>query len=140
MRDCGDCTVCCTLCHVPELGKVEGAVCEHCDQGCRIYDGRPKSCASYKCEWLKGGLQEFMRPDISGAMIEVYPEMVGLLLAPGMTLNKLGSDVMQILSEYVDAGKPVIATGQAALLPKDMGGQEAKDILVRTVGEYRDGC
>lgn len=139
MRECGTCKVCCTLTYVSELNKPEGMVCVHCDNGCRIYEGRPDACASYQCAWLKGDLPEAMRPDMACVMIEEYPLMVAALIAPDARLSHLAPHVMAELDRYVAAGKPVIATGQFAKLPDGMGGQEAKDILVRTVKEYRNG-
>ena len=137
MRTCGDCTVCCTLCHVPELGKVEGVTCEHCDKGCRIYEGRPETCASYECEWKKGVLPEGLRPDLCGVMLEVYPKMVAALLLPGRQLADLEAGIRTQFDCYVDLGLPVIATGQFAKLPAGMTATEAKDRLIATVREYR---
>lgn len=139
-RSCGDCTVCCTLCYVPELDKGEGKKCKHCDKGCVIYESRPKSCRNYKCEWLKGELPDNMRPDKSGVMIEVYPLMVAVMLAPGHTLQTLSKEVLLALDEYVKAGKPVIATGQVVRLPEGMSPQEAKDRLVETIKKYKYGA
>lgn len=139
-RSCGDCTVCCTLCYVPELDKGEGKKCGHCDKGCMIYKSRPESCRKYECAWKKGELPDYMRPDRCGVMIEVYPLMVAVILAPGHTLQTLSKDVLLILDEYVKAGKPVIATGRFVRLPKGMMPQEAKDRLVKTIEKYKYGA
>lgn len=139
MRECKECTLCCTLCHVPELSKIEGQTCKHCNRGCLIYKARPASCASYKCAWLKNEVPESMRPDICGVMIEVHPLMVAVLLKPGQKLYELSQEVLTTLDQFVSEGKPVIATGQFAKLPIGMTGQQAKDILVQTVKEYRNG-
>ena len=137
MRTCGDCTLCCTLCHVPELDKAEGVQCEHCEKGCTIYAGRPDSCVSYECAWIKEEVPEFMRPDLCGVMVEVYPLMVGAMLAPNWGINDLSRGVLQVLDEFVSSGKPVVATGQFARIPEGMTPEEAKGILIRTVKEYR---
>jgi hypothetical protein len=139
-RNCRPCTVCCTLCHIPELSKVEGVPCQHCDDGCLIYGSRPPSCVSYECEWKRGFLPEWMRPDQSGVMVEVYPRVVAALLAPGMTLSKIEPRVMAVLNEFVAAGKLVVSSGRAARIPKGMTEKEACRILVDTVREYRNGC
>lgn len=139
MRNCQPCTLCCTLCHIPELSKVEGETCKHCSDGCLIYGSRPRSCTTYECEWKRGFLPEWMRPDECGVMIEVYPRMVAALLAPGMTLGKLDPKVLAILDEFVSAGKLVVASGRAARLPNGMTEAEACRILVDTVREYRNG-
>lgn len=139
MRTCGDCTLCCTLCHVPELGKVEGEFCAHCLAGCAIYDTRPSSCQEYACAWLQGLVPEFMRPDKCGAMVEVFPKMVAVLVAPNFRLADLSDEVLTVLDEFVEGGLPVISTGQFARLPAGMSGAEAKKILIDTVKEYRNG-
>lgn len=139
MRECGECTVCCTLCRVPELNKLEGITCKYCDKGCKIYSDRPLSCSTYKCEWLKSDMSESLRPDKSGAMIEVYPQMVALMLAPWQKIETLGVEVLKMIDDYVEKGLPVIATGQFAKLPDDMTAQEAKDRLVATVKETYSG-
>jgi hypothetical protein len=137
MRECGSCTLCCTLTFVPEMDKAEGVTCEHCDKGCRIYEGRPKSCADYKCSWLKGTLPEWMRPDTSGVMVEEYPLMVAALLAPGMSLLKLSPLALAELDKFVADDKPVIATGQFAKLPSGMTAVEAKRRMMQTIREVR---
>lgn len=65
--------------------------------------------------------------------------MVAAILAPGFTLQDISNDVLSVLDEYVKAGKPVIATGQFVRLPQGMTPQEAQDILVKTVTEYKYG-
>lgn len=139
-RSCGNCTVCCTLCYVPEFDKGEGKKCEYCGKGCTIYESRPESCRKYECAWKKGELPDNMRPDKCGVMIEVYPLMVAVILAPGHTLQSISKNVLLVLDEYVKAGKPVIATGQFVRLPPGMTPQEAQDILVKTIKEYKYGA
>jgi len=137
MRECGDCTLCCTLTFVPELDKQEGVTCEHCDKGCRIYEGRPKSCSEYKCAWLDEKLPEWMRPDLSHVMVEIYPLMVAVLIEEGYTLDTLDKRVLLEFNTFVDAGLPVIATGQFARLPRGMSPQEAKHRMITTIHEVR---
>jgi Fe-S-cluster containining protein len=69
-RSCGDCTVCCTVMAVRELGKPLRSRCEHlCGKGCGIYDSRPKSCREFECVWLQGHIgNEEQRPDKLGIM------------------------------------------------------------------------
>lgn len=137
MRQCGDCTLCCTLTYVPELDKQERVKCGSCAKGCTIYEGRPKSCADYKCAWLAGEMSEDMRPDKSHAMVEVYPLMVAVLLEDGYALKDLSRETLLEFNQYVDAGLPVIATGQFARLPRGMSAEEAKRRMVQTVREVR---
>ena len=69
MKGCGDCTVCCTLCPVPELNKPRNVLCEHCEVGCSIYKDRPQSCAEFECAYLQvDNIPESLRPDKCGIM------------------------------------------------------------------------
>lgn len=138
-RSCGDCTVCCTLCYVPEFDKGEGIKCKHCDKGCMIYKDRPVSCRKYECAWRKGELPDHMRPDKCGVMVEVYPLMVAAMLAPGYALQALSNKTLSVLDEYVKVGKPVIATGKFVRLPEGMTSQEANSRLIETVKKYKHG-
>lgn len=70
MRNCGSCTLCCTLTRVPELDKAEGTKCRYCEQGCSIYENRPESCRKFKCVWLADGLPLGLRPDRCNVMFE----------------------------------------------------------------------
>lgn len=73
-RSCGECDLCCTVLRVDELGKLGGRCCEHQrggGKGCGIYENRPNICRSYRCLWLKGGLEASDRPDQIGAVIDL---------------------------------------------------------------------
>jgi len=69
-RTCGDCTACCVVLPIAELKKHRNVPCSHiCGHGCDIYNnGRPKVCRVWRCEWLRGNVQEAYRPDKLGAM------------------------------------------------------------------------
>jgi hypothetical protein len=74
-RDCGDCTICCTVMAIdrPEIQKKAGVTCRHCnDQGCAIYETRPQLCRDFHCGWRQLPiLDENWRPDISGVFTEI---------------------------------------------------------------------
>jgi hypothetical protein len=70
-------------------------------------------------------------------MVEVYPEMVAILLIPGQTVSDLGTVLLEKVDHYVSQGLPVIATGQFAKLPPGMSKQQAEERLLKTVKEYR---
>jgi hypothetical protein len=72
-RTCGDCTVCCTVMGVRELGKPYAFPCHHlCDSGCSIYEDRPHGCVVFECLWRQGAVEgEGMRPDKWGVMFVV---------------------------------------------------------------------
>ncbi len=54
MRECGECTECCRLMGVPEIGKLPDHDCPHCivKGGCAIYATRPRPCRVFMCGWL----------------------------------------------------------------------------------------
>ena len=120
MRNCGECTLCCTVTCVPEFNKSINVKCDHCKGSCAIYENRPVSCRTFKCAWLQGDLGDDMRPDKIHVVIEKLPNtpIVLALLEPGynnVTLNNITSTMM---TEYVDKGISVVCNGQA-LMAKD---------------------
>lgn len=75
-RECGDCTVCCTVMAIdkPEIQKEAGVTCRHCVGGCTIYATRPPLCRQYYCGWRQLPiLDDSWRPDRSGVYVEVEP-------------------------------------------------------------------
>jgi hypothetical protein len=73
-RACGECTLCCTVLRVDELGKLGGAPCRHLrsqGSGCSIHPTRPRICRAYRCLWLRGSLLEGDRPDRLGALLDL---------------------------------------------------------------------
>jgi hypothetical protein len=87
LRTCGDCVACCVYLRIeePELKKEGMRHCPHVmsdepeipgkrvcytGKGCRIYESRPKTCAGFQCEWLKGHGEEADRPDRCGILID----------------------------------------------------------------------
>jgi hypothetical protein len=79
MRECGPCTLCCTLLRVDELRKLGGVPCRALRRapaapGCSIHATRPGVCRAYACLWLSGGLEEADRPDLLGAILDVATE------------------------------------------------------------------
>lgn len=74
-RQCGACTVCCTILPIDtkELKKTANLLCQHCNegQGCRIYDTRPVVCRGFYCEWrLDPQIPATWRPEKSGIFVE----------------------------------------------------------------------
>lgn len=85
-RKCGDCTLCCRLVPVVELGKKAGARCEHQrhSKGCRIYADRPHSCVMWSCRWLVDDeVNGLPRPDRSHYVIDIMPDYVTLTQEDG---------------------------------------------------------
>jgi Fe-S-cluster containining protein len=75
-RECGACSLCCTILRVDELRKLGGTPCLHqrAGGGCGIYDRRPGICRAYRCLWLGGGLRDADRPDALGAVLDVVSQ------------------------------------------------------------------
>jgi hypothetical protein len=74
-RDCGSCTVCCTVLTVntPEFSKAAGSPCTHLTpQGCGIHAERPPICRSWFCVWRRlASLPDDARPDRSGLLVSL---------------------------------------------------------------------
>ncbi len=71
-RECGTCSLCCTVLRVDELAKLGGVDCVHqrSGRGCGIYERRPGICRAYRCLWLRGHFEESDRPDRLGAVLD----------------------------------------------------------------------
>jgi hypothetical protein len=54
-KQCDDCSLCCKIMAIPEIGKAKGVWCDHVVKkgGCGIYATRPQSCRTFQCLWLK---------------------------------------------------------------------------------------
>lgn len=73
VRECGGCTLCCTLLAVEAIGKDEQTRCDHeCEQGCAIYSTRPEPCKAFRCYWHLGILPIELRPDKVGAFVSQF--------------------------------------------------------------------
>jgi hypothetical protein len=73
-RECGDCTVCCTVMAIdkPDIQKAAGVTCRYCAKGCTIYDRAPSLCRLYYCGWRQLPiLDDSWRPDRSGVFVEL---------------------------------------------------------------------
>lgn len=80
-RACGECTACCELMGVKELGKPYSVKCQHqCAAGCAIYNSRPPSCHHFSCMW------KFV-PDFGP---ELRPDVCGIMLHPDLSLDGKG--------------------------------------------------
>jgi hypothetical protein len=79
---CQECTGCCIVFEVKEVGKAFGEPCQHLGptavggQGCRIYEDRPDACKRFVCLWLDSQRRpevetfpEHMRPDVTKVVL-----------------------------------------------------------------------
>jgi len=72
VRECGSCHECCTALLIFSLNKKEGVPCVYLEEGgCSIYEGRPKCCKDFTCQWLEGSplVKEEWRPDLCGFLL-----------------------------------------------------------------------
>jgi len=80
-RRCGECTLCCKLLPVKDLGKGAGERCRHQrGLGCNVYQKLKTvapSCALWTCRWLtENDTADLARPDRSHYVIDVMPDYV----------------------------------------------------------------
>lgn len=73
-RTCGECHACCTVLAIRDLNKPVHETCKHLDasknDGCTVYDQRPRDCQEYRCAWLSdaGFGDTWHRPDRHGIL------------------------------------------------------------------------
>lgn len=85
-RQCGSCTLCCTLLPVVTLKKEGGKRCVHqrsmLDKegaGCSVYrkTGFPTECGLWACRWLVDPTTKSMlRPDAAHYVIDIVPDFI----------------------------------------------------------------
>jgi hypothetical protein len=51
--ECGECTLCCFMLAIKELGKPVNTDCIHCDHGCKIHGNHPKECSEFNCMYIQ---------------------------------------------------------------------------------------
>jgi hypothetical protein len=127
VRRCDGCTVCCTLTRVPELNKPEGKTCIFACKGCTIYPDRPQSCRDFECEWLKGNLPIWMKPNKAHIMLEKLSDVdvVIALPEPGYEKNWRTPEITAALKkEYQDKGIAVMASDRLAMVPEGQSFEE----------------
>lgn len=71
MNECGECTLCCTLCAVEDIDKAAGIECINCSDKCDIYENRPQGCRDFNCAYVQmPQVNIAMRPDNCGVVFE----------------------------------------------------------------------
>lgn len=89
-RRCGDCSLCCKLVPVAEIGKSANERCVHqrMGKGCLVYRGElfPSSCKLWSCAWLlNDGADLLPRPDHAHYVIDTMPDYVTVKAENGLT-------------------------------------------------------
>lgn len=85
MNTCSGCGACCEVVPVKELGLTGFSRCPHLRDviqvdgvGCGIYSKRPRSCASWQCEWLKSDWPDEYRPDRCGLIVDELRDIISI--------------------------------------------------------------
>ncbi len=76
LKECGDCTLCCTVYDIPDLEKKAGHACFNTkgDGGCSVWGLHPQICQDFKCLWLKhDDMSGIWRPDHAGFVLRLEP-------------------------------------------------------------------
>jgi hypothetical protein len=74
MRDCKECTLCCVVSEIPELGKSAYLKCKYvCESpmgSCSVHSTeiQPERCKSFDCLWKQGYGEDKSRPDKIGIL------------------------------------------------------------------------
>ena len=72
LRECGECTECCTMLEIPALKKPKKTRCkllsDDCS-GCGDYENRPQDCRGFQCAWSENQFPLEYRPDKLGIMV-----------------------------------------------------------------------
>ena len=98
-RRCNECTLCCKLLPVAEIGKLAGVRCrEQRAKGCRVYGTAafPLGCSLWSCLWLSDESLQVPRPDRAGYVLDPTPEFV--------TIEGMTASVVQI---WIDPCRPL---------------------------------
>lgn len=109
---CSGCTWCCFHPAVKEFGKPIQEWCVHCNEnGCSIYEDRPKSCSTYECVYFQDKLMpEEFRPDRCGVMFEIPygSKDIYALVDPDRPNALKERRMIQLISKFNDAGYKVM--------------------------------
>jgi hypothetical protein len=84
-RQCGDCSLCCKVLGIPELGKPKDVWCPNFapGAGCRIYQDRPPSCRNFTCRWLVDpDMGPEWKPNICKMVLDAKPRTLVVHVDP----------------------------------------------------------
>ena len=91
-RDCGACTVCCTVLALEALDKPAGVACSYCEKGCTIHSTRPSACREFYCAWrMLEIFSDAWRPDLSGVLAQLEDDDI-----PAQFEQKTGIGLMLV--------------------------------------------
>jgi hypothetical protein len=84
-RACGDCSLCCQVMAIDELGKQAGSWCGHYkpEGGCVVYETRPAECRMFNCLWLTDHrFGEHWKPNRSGLVLTASDDGIEIRCDP----------------------------------------------------------
>lgn len=134
IKECGHCTLCCSLLDVKELNKPEGIACEHLKKsgkaGCSLHgvspDPRPPICGLFRCVWLsdeEGRIASRFRPDRCGVILTENNTASKINGVP--TLNAICRSSEDFRREPAqDLIRQLVAQGFIVLVKESPGGRE----------------
>jgi hypothetical protein len=104
MRECGECTACCTWLNGDAYGYEFGGgkSCKYlCGSGCSIHEKRPEVCAKYFCAWAQELFPLEMRPDKCGILVSIENGDKGQYLkVTNMKDEKINIDTLVFLKNW----------------------------------------
>ena len=103
MRECGDCTACCTWLQGTAYGYEFGGgkSCKFlCETGCDVHKARPKVCEGYFCAWSQELLPEEMRPDKCGDLASVENNENGQYIKLTLIGKYINKDTLDYFKEW----------------------------------------
>jgi Fe-S-cluster containining protein len=103
MRECGECTACCTWLQGSAYGYEFGGgkSCKFlCDTGCSVHKARPKLCEGYFCAWAQELLAEEMRPDKCGVLVSVENNEKGQYLKLVSIKKEINKDILEYFRNW----------------------------------------
>ena len=117
MRGCGECTLCCYITLVPEIGKKRYVQCPQCSgDKCSIYSTRPDACRKYSCRWASEEWEESLWPNKCHTIFETLPNcsIYVALIDPRVIdnvdeMNRIWPPVEQKIFNIVESGISVVA-------------------------------
>jgi hypothetical protein len=100
-RECGGCTLCCTLLPVLQLSKRANVDCVHqTASGCSVFGQpeRPRPCRMWKCRWLRGD-SVGRRPDRVGYVVDDLPvaPLIQVWVDPRRPQSWINSDLLRYI-------------------------------------------
>jgi len=110
MNKCGDCTACCSIFSIPELGKPIHQLCKNniCNS-CIIYKTRPKACIEFVCAYIHNNWPVNLRPDKSGVVLVAYKGKEGYEAL--RIKDKVSDDIWDVIKRIKAKNKNVIIKG-----------------------------